>query len=193
MCSAKENTFSISFISTWYSSNKLLYSLRSQFLFANTYVFRHILVIDTSVLMKSNMDRSSRRKKRKIRSRPSYTYTSIFVSCTSYLSILYCWLCKQNRAALLKKESSDTGTEEQQSIRATPWNSSARELLGWRPMEQLGTFDDLPSGAGAARGEEGRRRCVYAGPPWEKRSCPNAVCTGPMQRGSRRCVPELRK
>jgi hypothetical protein len=38
-------------------SRKLYYSLRSIILFANIDVSRHILVIDTSVLAKSNMDR----------------------------------------------------------------------------------------------------------------------------------------
>jgi hypothetical protein len=36
---------------------KSWYSLRSIILFANIDVYRHILVVDTSVLAKSNMDR----------------------------------------------------------------------------------------------------------------------------------------
>jgi hypothetical protein len=70
----------------------------------------------------------SRRKKRKIRSRTSYTYTSIFVSCTSYLSILYCWLCKQNRAGYLKKMQRN-------------WDGGTTEL-GWVDMSAMSPMRD---------------------------------------------------
>jgi hypothetical protein len=38
--------------------DKLCYSLRPILLFANTDVYRHILVVDTSILAKNDMDRS---------------------------------------------------------------------------------------------------------------------------------------